>query len=204
MALRKTSSESHSSQHNLVCIDLFIDTYNRFFIWALKLLLGCNWLWATAELSWVRMCYDLVISRWCRQILCLAWITFAVRDTYQPPEPSTAADQSWNLIIQSLLSPSLSLSHPLSLLSLSPFPLPPLLFPFLLFESDTQSILITFKSEERHDQMLKRLVSKTAVVSFCFTVWPLDDYSTASIGYISRGSWVAAVSCWRWPCVLQS
>lgn len=67
------------------------------------------------------MCYDLVISRWRGQILCLARITFAVRDTYQPPEPSTAADQSCNLIMQSLLSPSLN--H-----SLSSFPLP---IPFL-------------------------------------------------------------------------
>lgn len=37
----------------------------------------------------------------------------SVRDTYQPAEPSTAADQSRNLIIQSLPSPSLS--FPLSL-----------------------------------------------------------------------------------------
>lgn len=151
------------------------------------------------------MCYDSVISRWRRQILCLAWITSAVRDTYQPSEPSTAADQNWNLIIQSLLSLSLSVSHPLSLSFLFPcFHSLPLSFPFLLFESDTQSILITFKSEGRQDQMFKRVVSNTAVVPFRFTAWPLHDCATASNGHISRGSWVAAVSTGRWPCVLHS
>lgn len=44
-------------------------------------------------------------------------------------EPSTAADQRWNLIIQSLLSPSLSFSFPLSVLSFL-FPLPPSLTSF--------------------------------------------------------------------------
>ncbi len=151
------------------------------------------------------MCYDLVISWWRRQILCLAWITFAVRDTYQPPELSTAADQSGNLIFQSLLSPSLSVSLPLSRSSLFPlFHSLPLSFPFLLFERDTQSILITFKSEGRQDQLSKSVVSKSAVVPFRFTAWPLHDCAAASIGHIGGGSWVAAVSSWRWPCVLQS
>lgn len=125
------------------------------------------WPWATAELSWVPMCYDLVISRWRRQILCLAWITFAVRDTYQPAEPSTAADLE--LKPDHLVSAvSLSLCLPPSI-TLSSFHSLPLSFPFLLFESDTQSILVTFKSEGRQDQVLKSVVSETAVVPFSFT-----------------------------------
>lgn len=43
---------------------------------------GPAWPQALPELWWVRMCYDLVISQWCRQILCLSWIPFAARDTY--------------------------------------------------------------------------------------------------------------------------
>lgn len=117
--------------------------------------------------------------------------------------------------------PELKHDHPLSTVSLSlllspslycslssfPFPLfhsLPLSFPFLLFESDTQSILITFKSKGRQDQMFKSVVSKTAVVPFRFTAWPLHDCTAASTGHISRGSWVAAVFSRRWPCVLQS
>lgn len=68
------------------------------------------------------------------------------------------------------LSPPLHISLPLSLYFLFPLFTPFLLsFPFLLFESDTQSILITFKSEGRQDQKCKRVVSNTAVVPFRFT-----------------------------------
>lgn len=121
--------------------------------------------------------------------------------SHQSPEQLQTRVETWSF---SLCCLSLSLSHTPSLLPPSPFPLSPLSFPFLLFESDTQSILITFKSEERQDQMFKSVVCETAVVSFLFTAWPFYDYCAASIGHISRGSWVAAVSCWRWPCVLQS
>lgn len=75
-----------------------------------------------AELWWIRMCYDLMISQWRRQILCLAWITFAVRDTYQPPEPLNSC------------RPELKPEHPVSAVSLSPR-LPPsiTLFPLSTF-----------------------------------------------------------------------
>lgn len=59
--------------------------------------------------------------------------------------------------------------HPVSALSPSPSFSLLLSLSFLLFESDTQSILITLKSEGRQDLMFKRVVSKTAVVPFLFT-----------------------------------
>lgn len=172
---------------------------------SLKLLTDFTWPCAMAELSWVRMCYDLVISWWRRQILCLAWITFAVRDTYWPPEPlnSCRTELKPNHPV-SAVSLSLLLPPSITLFPLSLFHSLPPSFPFLLFESDTQSILITFRSERGRDQMFKSVVSKTAVLPFFFTARPLHDCTAASIGHISRGSWVAAVSSWRWPCVLQS
>lgn len=135
-----------------------------------------------------RLCFDLAIS-WChRQILCLAWTTFAVRNTRQILKPWAAVDLE--------LKPD----HPIPSIFLT-LPLPATLFFISFFTPSLSSFPLVLSALKTH--LWKWRVTRSKFVTACFNnsglaeipVWPIR-YVTAPLHFLCTLAKGKLGGCW--------